>query len=211
MNTSQIPPDSKADENARALIDAEHEKLRQRVFEIENTYDAAILLVVGGAITFSATVVSELASPLQRGEALVTAWLAWSLCLVLACGGHLLSAKHHRRSLKFLGDGDIKKFLAEPVSLFAKSILIINSSTFVTLVVGFVAFGYFTFGNLCFEGEQCVRPQEAVTQTAATADKPAAKEKGGREHTAQTSSQLPDTSAPVSKEQLKEKAPTTQP
>lgn len=148
---------------------------------IENTFDAAVLLIAGGALTVSATVVTDLEGELVLKGWLQTAWWAWAACLLLACSGHLLSRHMHAKMLDHAWDGDLASAQALYSSRLGKSISGLNYVTFAAMILGFVGFGLFVFGNLNFgggQGEQSgqtvnsSRPNDVTPKPAADGAKP---------------------------------------
>jgi hypothetical protein len=136
-----------SDEKASLI---EHFKtLQNRVFEIESRFDNALLLVAGGAFTVSAAVVQNLAEA-TAGGALISAWCSWAVCLTLCVGGHLLSTRCHNRQLSLMAAEKYDQVGSRDFG--DRCIPWTNYGAFFTLIVGFIAFGVFTFSNINFGG-----------------------------------------------------------
>lgn len=116
-------------------------------------------MVAGGAFTVSALIVSTLGIKFESPTALLFAWGAWGLCLLLCAGGHLVSAKAHQHVTQQMGRGqyDVDVLLG---SRAAKAVRLLNIATYLFLVTGFIAFGSFTYDNLDFEREQVSESQK---------------------------------------------------
>jgi hypothetical protein len=132
-------------------VAAYHKELQLCLREHESKFDNAVLLAAGGAFTISAAFISDLGSPLSAGTWLAMSWGAWGLCLLAGVGGHLVGAHATKRVLDLLDSQnyDPQVLMSGKV---AKLIQPLNIATFVLLLVGFIAFGRFTFANLDFGG-----------------------------------------------------------
>lgn len=150
--TEENPPDPAEEARAREAVARYQDKLQERVLAIETQFDAALLLVAGGAFTVSAAIVSSFDSPLDSPSWLAWSWVFWSVCLIFSLSGHLVTAHAHKRVLQLIDQGeyDLEILLG---GWAAKSIPWINGVTFALLVVGFMAFGKFTYDNLDFGRE----------------------------------------------------------
>jgi hypothetical protein len=163
--------------HAKAEIARYQTALQERLFEIENKYDAAVLLIAGGAFTLSASIVANFDPPLQSPLSLKGAWIAWGACLVFAAAGHLISASAHRRVIKLLATKNYDINALEG-GLLAKVIHPLNVAAFVLLVAGFIAFGKFAFVNLDFGAIHDRQDREAGCPAPATSAGPSPAKQG---------------------------------
>lgn len=169
-------------------VSAYHKELQVCLREHETKFDNAVLLVAGGAFTIPAAFISDLSTPLNARLWLAVSWSSWGLCLLVGVGGHLVGAHATKRVLDLL-HSQVYDFKFLMSGNAAKLIKPLNLSTFALLIVGFVAFGRFTFSNLEFEGPR-EKKQEDVKQESLQED--------GRQadHRAQYSSDRSTTTAP---------------
>lgn len=151
----------------QAAVARYQEKLQDRVTAIETEFDAALLLVAGGAVSVSAAIVTSFETTLSQPGWLLAAWWSWGLCLLFLLSGHQVSTYAHKRTLSLIdaGEYDLNKLLG---GWAAKSIPWINGATFVLLVLGFLTFGQFLYSNLDFgsgdEAEKINQAQGAQVQ-----------------------------------------------
>jgi hypothetical protein len=140
-----------AEQHGIEHIASYYKELQLCLREHESKFDNAVLLVGGGAFTISAAFISDLDPPLSVGMALAISWLSWGLCLVIGVGGHLVGAHATKRVLALLDaeEYDVKVLTSGHAAKFIRPL---NIATFVLLIVGFIAFGWFTFINLDFGG-----------------------------------------------------------
>lgn len=171
-------------EDAKKVVSAFQERLQDRLFEIENKVDGAVVLLAGGAFTVSLAIVPTLDSPLGLRWALVTAWASWASCLLVDLFGHMTSAAGHRRMLKQLSAGNFDSKELEG-GWHRKAIPWLNRVVFALLVSGFVAFGAFVLDNLTF-GEA---NEEGQTQGRAVRENSQNPAQGQSEPQAQTKSE----------------------
>jgi hypothetical protein len=158
---------------ARRAIAEYHKELSSRLFEIESKFDNATLLVAGGAFTISAGFSQKIDATLVAGLTLAISWLMWGLCLALSVGGHLLSARCHKRQIRFLTDEKYDQ--VGNTDRWDRSIDPVNYCAYATLLAGFCAFGIFVYSNLTFtsasstqEHLQNGRQEDATANSAAT-------------------------------------------
>jgi len=136
--------------------------LQERLVHQESQFDTAVLLIAGGAFTVSAAFVPQIHGSLQCESALAVSWVAWALCLLVSISSFLFSAHCSTVIIQRINDGvrDRDKLEYAP----ARWIPRINYTAFALLLIGFIGFGLFTFGNLKFEGAIHVESKKEVSK-----------------------------------------------
>lgn len=144
-------------------VAAYHKELQLCLRKHESKFDNAVLLAAGGAFTISAAFISDLPTPLHAGSWLAIGWFSWGLCLLAGVGGHLVGAHATKRVLDLL-DSQVYDFKVLMGGKAAQLIKPLNVATFVLLIVGFIAFGRFTFANLDFGGHRGDEKKQEISK-----------------------------------------------
>jgi hypothetical protein len=137
-------------DEARAKVEAYFDKVQSARMDQESKRDAAMLAIIGGALTVSAAFVPSMMEHSGRSLVavgyLLASWVIWGCALVVHLVGYTLSIHANRYICEKLAAGQFMRSELHPS--WGRFIEPINWAVMVLMVAGFIAFGIFAFNNL---------------------------------------------------------------